>query len=138
MYKYGLHIIVFTETYRYYPDNIWNAIIQFLCLYRRKQRSQTAQGHHCSPICTHKIDSIDDTYMHFQVFFGVYGCMSIPYSRKYWREINLADWRIGGLRADRQIKIRQFLFSRNNVTYRNAKNAKLKSANFDFRAIRQI
>ena len=37
------------------------------------------------------------------------------------------------MRADRQIKIRQFLFSRNNVTYRNAKTAKLKSVNFDFR-----
>ena len=34
------------------------------------------------------------------------------------------------MRADRQIKIRQFLFSRNNVTYRNAKTAKLKSTIF--------
>ena len=41
----------------------------------------------------------------------------------------------GGLRADRQIKIRQFLFSRNNVTYRNAKTAKLKIRQFRFSTI---
>ena len=46
----------------------------------------------------------------------------IPYSRKYWRGI-----KFGGLRADRQIKIRQFLFSRNLV------GGDAKSANFDFR-----
>ena len=37
------------------------------------------------------------------------------------------------MRVDRQIKIRQLYIYPSFIRYRNAKNAKLKSANFDFR-----